>query len=150
LQTDRTNPNNKPDIIIRDNEKGAYMPINVAILVDRNVIKKETEKFLRYKDLTIRTQRMWNVKRKGILLIIGATETILKSFRKHLNNIPGKHEIKELQNIALLGAAHTIRKVQKQEFETFIMGNNITYTTNFNCRVAETLYTQETWFVAGT
>ena len=25
LQTDRTNPNNKPDIIIRDNEKGTCM-----------------------------------------------------------------------------------------------------------------------------
>ena len=25
VQTDRTNPNNKPDIIIHDNEKGPYM-----------------------------------------------------------------------------------------------------------------------------
>jgi len=29
---------------------------------DRNVIKKETEKILKYKDLTIELQRMWNVK----------------------------------------------------------------------------------------
>ena len=31
VQTDRNIPNNKPDIIIRDNEKGTYMLIDVAI-----------------------------------------------------------------------------------------------------------------------
>jgi hypothetical protein len=41
VQTDRTIPNNKPDIIIRDNEKGTCMLIDAAISGDRNVIKKE-------------------------------------------------------------------------------------------------------------
>jgi hypothetical protein len=36
-------PNNKPDIIIRDNEKGTCMLIDIAISGDRNVIKKEAE-----------------------------------------------------------------------------------------------------------
>jgi hypothetical protein len=62
VQTDRTIPNNKPDIIIQDNEKGTCMLIDVAISGDRNVIKKETENVLKYKDLTIEIQRMWNVK----------------------------------------------------------------------------------------
>ena len=31
IQTDRTGPNNKPDIIIRDNEKGTCMLVDVAI-----------------------------------------------------------------------------------------------------------------------
>jgi len=53
VQTDRTIPSNKPDIVIRDNEKGTYMLIDVAISGDRNVIKKEAEMFLKYKDLTI-------------------------------------------------------------------------------------------------
>ena len=44
VQTDRTKPNNKPDIIIRDNENGTCMLIDVAIAGDRNVIKKEAEK----------------------------------------------------------------------------------------------------------
>ena len=43
VQTDRNIPN-KPDIIIRDNEKGTCMLIEVAISGDRNVIKKEAEK----------------------------------------------------------------------------------------------------------
>jgi len=44
VQTDRTIPNSKPDIIIRDNENGTCMLIEVAISGDRNVIKKEAEK----------------------------------------------------------------------------------------------------------
>ena len=44
VQTDRTIPNNKPDIIIRDNEKRTCMLIDVAISGDRNAIKKEAEK----------------------------------------------------------------------------------------------------------
>jgi len=40
--------------------------IDAAISGDRNVIKKEAEKILKYKDLTIELQRMWNVKTKVI------------------------------------------------------------------------------------
>ena len=39
VQTDRTIPNNKPDIIIEVNEAGTCMLIDVAISGDRNVIK---------------------------------------------------------------------------------------------------------------
>jgi hypothetical protein len=88
VQTDRTIHNNKPDIIIRDNEKGTCMLIDAAISGDRNVIKKEAEKILKYKDLTIEIQRMWNVKTRVIPVIpviIGANGTISKSFRKYVH-----------------------------------------------------------------
>jgi len=85
--------------------------IDVAISGDRNVIKRETEKILKYKDLTLEIQRMWNVKPKVIPVIIGTTGTIPKSFRKYVSNIPGKHEVKELQKTAILGTAHIFRKV---------------------------------------
>jgi len=110
-QTDRTIPNNKPDIIIHDNGKGTLMLIHIAISGDRNVIKKEAEKILKYKDLTIEIQRMWDVKTKVIPVIIGATGTISKSFRKCVRNITGNHEVKELQKTAILGTAHILRKV---------------------------------------
>jgi hypothetical protein len=42
------------------------MLIDVAISGDRNVIKKEAEKILKYKELTTEIQRMWNVKTKLI------------------------------------------------------------------------------------
>ena len=66
---------------------------------------------LNYKHLTIEIQHMWNVKTKVIPVIIGATGTISKSFRKYVSNIPGKYEVKELQKTAILGTAHILRKV---------------------------------------
>ena len=45
VQTDRTIPNNKPDIIIGDNEKRTCMLIDVEISGDRNVIKKNPRRF---------------------------------------------------------------------------------------------------------
>jgi hypothetical protein len=64
-----TIPSNKPDIVIRDYEKGTCMLLDVANPGDRNVIRKEAEKILKYKDLTIEIQRMWNVKTRVIPLI---------------------------------------------------------------------------------
>ena len=54
------------------------MLIDVAISEDRNVIKKEAKKILKYKDLTIEIQRMWKVETRVIPEIIGATGTISK------------------------------------------------------------------------
>jgi hypothetical protein len=85
--------------------------IDVAIPGDRNMIQKETEKILKYKDLTVEIQRMWNLKTRVIPVIIGATGTISKSFRKYMSTIPGTHEVKELQKTAILGTAHILRKV---------------------------------------
>jgi len=87
------------------------MLIDIAISGDRNVIKKEAEKILKYKDLTIEKKRMWNVETKVIPVIIWATGTILQSFRKYVSNIPGNHEVKELQKTAILGTAQILRKV---------------------------------------
>ena len=52
------------------------MLIDAGIPGDRNVIKKETEKILKYKDLIIQIQRMWDVKAKVISVITGAAGTI--------------------------------------------------------------------------
>jgi len=51
VRTDRTIPNNKSGVIICDNQKGTCMLIDVAIPGDRNVIRKEDEKILKYKDI---------------------------------------------------------------------------------------------------
>jgi hypothetical protein len=78
VQTDNAIPNNKRDIIIRDNGTGTCMLKDVAISGDRNVIKKEAKKILKYKEI----KRMCNVKTKVIQVIVGKTGTISKFFRK--------------------------------------------------------------------
>jgi hypothetical protein len=46
-----------------------------------------------------------------IPVIVEATGTISKSFRKCVSNITGNNEFRELQKTAILGTAHTLRKV---------------------------------------
>ena len=54
MQADRIIPNHKLDNAIRHN--------NAEILVDRNVVKKEATKILKYKELTAEIQPKCNVK----------------------------------------------------------------------------------------
>jgi hypothetical protein len=56
VQTNRTIPNNKPDIIIHNNKQGTCILIDVAIPGDRNVFKKEAVKILIHKDHIIEIQ----------------------------------------------------------------------------------------------
>jgi hypothetical protein len=60
-----------------------------------------------------------NVKTDMIPVITGATGTISKSFRKCMSNVPGKHEVKELQKTAILGTAHILRKVLMYKYNRF-------------------------------
>jgi hypothetical protein len=85
----------------------------VAILADRNVVRKEAEKKLKYKSLCTEIQRMWNLKCTILPVITGATETVTGSLRKNLGAVPGKHSIDSLQKTtkAILGTSHIIRKV---------------------------------------
>ena len=73
------------------------------------MIKREAGKILKYKDLVIEIKRMWNVKVKVILVVIGATGTVSDSLRQYLRNIAAKHAIRELQTAAILGTAHKLR-----------------------------------------
>jgi hypothetical protein len=83
---------------------------------------------------------MWNVKTNVIPVIIGATGTISKSFTKYLSNVPGIHEVKELQKTAILGTAHILRKVLMLKCNRFNTGASDVCTMNRNNRTAATLY----------
>ena len=47
------------------------MLTDAAIPGDRNVMKKEAKKILKYKDLVTENQHMWNVKAKVLPVIEG-------------------------------------------------------------------------------
>jgi hypothetical protein len=125
------------------------MLIDVAISGDRNLIKKEAEKILKYKDLTIEIQRMWNVKTKVIPVIIGATGTISKSFRKYVTNIPGHHEVREPQKTAILGTGHILRKVLTYRYNGVNAETSDMSTMNGYIRIVATQLSPGTWFVSG-
>ena len=87
----------------------------MAIPADRNVARKEAEKKLKYKSLCIEIQRMWNLKCTIVPVIIGATGIVMRSLRKNLETVPGKHRIDSLQKTAILGTSNIIRKVLQRE-----------------------------------
>jgi len=85
------------------------MLIADAIPGDRNVIKREAEEILKYKDLITEIQRMWNVKAKVIPLIIGATGTISKY---SVNTCTPYKESRKLRDkTAILQTVHLLWKV---------------------------------------
>jgi hypothetical protein len=96
--------------------------IDVAITGDRIMIKKWAEKFLKYKDLIIEIQRMWNVRANIIPVVIEENGTISKSLRQNLNNIPGEHQIKGLQKTAILSTTHMLREVLMEKYKTYFTG----------------------------
>ena len=102
---------NRPYIIIKNKKEKTCTLIDVAIPAERNVVQKEAEKKLKYKNLRIEIQRMWNLKCKIIPVITGATGIVTRSLRKNLEAVPGKHSIDSLQKTAMLGTSHIIRKV---------------------------------------
>jgi hypothetical protein len=87
----------------------------VAIPADRNVVQKDTEKKLKYKSLCIKIQRMWNLNCMIIPVIIGATGVVTRSLGKNLEAVSGKHSIDSLQQTAILGTEHIIRKALQCE-----------------------------------
>ena len=106
------------------------MLIDVAIPGDRNVIKKEANKILKYKDLIIEIQRMWNVKAKVIPVIMGdwkhfkISQTIPEQHTR-------KHEIKELQKNNHIGhCTHTTESANVTVQNIFYGRNIITCGTN--------------------
>ena len=84
-----------------------------------------------------------------IPVIIGATGTISKSFRKYVSYIPGNHELKELQRTALLGTAHLLRKVLTLRYNGVNAGTSDIRTMNIYIRIVATQCSLGTWFVSG-
>jgi hypothetical protein len=91
---------NRPDIIIKNKEDKTCLLIDVAVPSDKDITQKESEKkLLKYKNLSIDIQRMWNIKCFVISVIIGATGIVSKSLQKYLETTPGQHSIDSFQNL---------------------------------------------------
>jgi hypothetical protein len=114
------------------------------------VTKKEADKFLNCKDLTIRIHCIWNVTTTVTPIIIESTGTLSNSLRNYLRNEPGKHDVPEPNKTATLSTAHThTAESTGVQFNGFVVGNNITCAIYCNYRTAATLYSVGTWFVSG-
>lgn len=104
---------------------------------------------LTYKDLIVELSHMQNVITEVKPLITGAAGTMSVWLRKYQNNVPGKHDIKKLQKISMLGTMQILWKLIMLQYKTFIMGNNVTCAVYFNRRICDALYTLGIWFGPG-
>jgi hypothetical protein len=81
VQTGREVLANRPDITVRNKKDRTCLLIEVAIPSDMNVLLKEAEKKLKYKNLSIEIQRMWNKKCFVKPVIIGDIRIVSRSLK---------------------------------------------------------------------
>jgi len=58
-----------------------------------------------------RLGKTWVLKTVTVPVVIGALGVVKKGIEKHIDKIPGKLNITELQKITLLGSSNILRKV---------------------------------------
>jgi hypothetical protein len=115
IQTDREVLANRTDILIKNMKNKICLLIDVAIPSDRNVIQKESENKLKYKNVSIEIQRMWNMKCFVIPVNTGATGIVTKGLKKTPGNNTRKEFNRFCTKTAVLGTSHIIRKVLQSE-----------------------------------
>jgi hypothetical protein len=83
-------------------------------------LEKIAENKLKYINLCVEIQRMWNMECSVIAVVIGATGTVTRGLRKYLEEIPDKHSIDSLQknchpgNIARTKESATVRCLKSE------------------------------------
>ena len=109
--TDRLISARRPDLVLVSKETNNTFLIDVACVMDRNVLKKEKEKVEKYVDLTIELQRVWGTTIKMIPLIFGALGTISNNLSSHMASLPIKDlNVRQLQKTVILRTATIIRQ----------------------------------------
>jgi hypothetical protein len=78
---------NRPDIVLKNKADKTCLLIDVAVPSDRNIIQMEAEKKLKYKNLSIEIQLVWNMKCFVIPVIIGAMGIVSKIKKRMCGNI---------------------------------------------------------------
>jgi len=89
IQTDRVIKANRLDIVIKNKQEKSCLLIDMSIPTEKNASVKVTEKLSKYKGLEIKVERMWGVKARTILVVIGALELIKKGLEEYIQETPG-------------------------------------------------------------
>ena len=85
----------KPDIIIKDLQEQACLPIDMSIPTEQNIAAKEFDMPRMYKDLENGVGRMWNFKTTTVPVIVGALARTKRGCQKHLDKIPGQPQLQK-------------------------------------------------------
>ena len=110
IHTDGTIKVNRPDITMKDLEEKSCKLLDFTFLMDVNISAKGFESLSKYKDLDIEVDRVWQLITSLIsLIVVGALRLVKKGTAKHLEKIPGKQNLAEIQNVVFPSTEHILR-----------------------------------------
>ena len=98
----------RPDMSIIDKEHHEYQIIDFTIPYDTIVDDKEVEKIEKHLDLARKLKKVWNMKVRVVLFVVGALDTPAKALEKILNAIGIDTKITELQKTVLIHASRIL------------------------------------------
>ena len=108
VQTDHVTEARRPDLFVVDKERSCKI-IDFTVPGDR-IEEKEKDKTEKYQDLQ-KLQKIWNVKVKIILLVVGSLGGIPKQFGSRLKQTGITAGTAQIQKTVLFGMARILRKV---------------------------------------
>ena len=112
IKTDKVIKERRPDLVIVKKKARQALIVDVAIPGDSRVAMKELEKKMKYRDLAVELQRLWEMKKVSVVpIVIGALGAIPPELPNHLKTIAVEDvTIEQLQRSAVLGTAYILRK----------------------------------------
>jgi len=111
IHTDRVIKARRPDIVVVDKRNAERIIIDIAVPGDYRVKEKESEKIGKYQDLALVLTRHWKTSTRVIPIVIralGASHNTVDGMAL-LGVAENKYPL--IQQTALLGSAHILRKV---------------------------------------
>ena len=114
--TDKNVKSNRPDITVHDSKNKKCMFIDISVPGCHNVVKKEAEKIVKYRDLEIEVQKCWNLKEVSTIpVVIGALGTVCNGLANYIHTISPRIEHRIMKKNALLGTARILRNFLKPQ-----------------------------------
>ena len=87
IQTDHVIEARRPDLVVVDKKERSCKIIDFAVPGDSRTEEQEKDKIEKYQDLGRELQKIWNVKMKIILLVVGSLGAIPKQFGNRFKQI---------------------------------------------------------------
>ena len=111
IKTDHSIPAKRPDLVLINKKKRSCPLVDFAVPADHRVKLKENEKIDKYLDLARELKKLWNMRMKGIPIVVGALGTVPINLEKRLEDLEIRGRIETIQTTALQQSARILRRV---------------------------------------
>ena len=112
IYTNNKLKHNRPDITLINKETNEWTLVDIAVLFDQDILRTEDEKIERYQDLTFEIKRENNNAKVDVIpVVIRAIGSYSKNVKTWIEKLKIPNILDSAQLSAILGTAHTLRKV---------------------------------------